>query len=59
MKKLAFILLILFGGLLNAQNTTVSATVVDSDGTAWAGGTWSINFLPNPAFPGIAQYKIT
>lgn len=31
--------------------TTVSATVVDSDGTTWANGSWSITFLPNQTQP--------
>ena len=41
-----------------AQTTSVSATVVDSDGTTWANGTWSIAFQPNSATPDINRYNI-
>ena len=41
------ILLLCSGGISFAQTTVVSATVVDSDSTAWAGGTWTIKFMPN------------
>jgi len=37
-------LLLLITPLTFAQSTTVSATITDSDGFAWAGGTYSITF---------------
>lgn len=41
-----------------AQSTTVSTTgVVDTpDGATWAGGTYSISFLPTQSYPNINQY---
>lgn len=59
MKKI----LVLFGALVlavaaSAQNTTVSATVVDSDGTAWANGTWSITLTPGTYQPDPSKYTI-
>lgn len=57
MKKIALLLLLVFSTLVKAQNTTVNATVVDSDGTTWANGTWSITFQPNPNYPA-AIYNI-
>src|SRR5258707_7106477 len=45
-------------GVSYAQTTAVSATVVDSDGTTWANGTWSINFQPGPGFNSPSQYRI-
>ena len=41
-----------------AQNTTVTATVIDSDGTMWINGSWSITFTPNPSQPNIGMYNI-
>ena len=54
MKKLAVIGYLVFCALnAAAQNTTVTATVVDSDGTVWAGGKWSISFNPAQGYPNI------
>lgn len=40
-----------------SQSTTVSTVgVVDHDGFTWAGGTYTIQFSPNPSFPGIGSY---
>lgn len=53
MKKLfalAFGMLLLGAGAL-AQTTSVTATVTDSDGTIWKNGTWSVDFVANPANP--------
>jgi hypothetical protein len=60
MKKfLMFIVAFLVSALtLEAQTTTVSATVVDSDSTVWSNGNWSIAFVPNPSFPSLGQYNI-
>ncbi len=41
-----------------AQNTTLTATVVDSDGTTWANGSYSISFVPNAANQNVSQYNI-
>jgi hypothetical protein len=41
-----------------AQTNVVTATVVDSDGTAWANGTWSLAFKPNPNTPNTNVYNI-
>lgn len=41
-----------------AQTTSVSATVVDTDGTTWANGTWKLSFVPNNATPNIQLYNI-
>src|SRR6266567_1703320 len=60
MKKLlalCFLSVVLLG-ISSAQTTALSATVVDSDGTTWANGTWSINFKPGPGFFSPSQYKI-
>lgn len=45
-------------GVSSAQTTAVSATVVDSDSTTWANGTWSIDFKPGPGFFSPSQYNI-
>lgn len=58
MKKFYSLLILFHSSLAAAQNTTVNATVVDSDGTTWANGTWSINFRPNTSFPNLNQYKL-
>lgn len=55
MKNLWFGLL-LFCCSLSAQTTTVTATVVDSDGQSWNNGTWSLAFTPNPAYPNLSSY---
>jgi hypothetical protein len=58
MKKYLIALMLLLAGRLSAQTTAVSATVVDSDGTTWANGTWSLSFSPNNNFPNPNQYTI-
>ena len=40
------------------QNTTITATVVDSDGTVWANAPYSLNFRVNPAQPDRDIYNI-
>jgi hypothetical protein len=61
MKKLVLLAmaLILCCAGVEAQNTVVSATVVDSDSTAWANGTWSVAFIPNPTQPNVNLYNIS
>lgn len=54
----AFFIFMLLGFTASAQNTTISATVVDSDTTVWAGGSWIVQFVPNPSYPSLAQYNI-
>src|SRR3984885_1104310 len=54
----AFFVLMLLPLLGVAQTTTVTATVVDSDSTTWANGSWTLQFLPNPSYPSLAQYNI-
>jgi lysophospholipase L1-like esterase len=58
MKKYLIALMLLLAGKLSAQTTAVSATVVDSDGTTWTNGTWSLSFSPNNSFPNPNQYTI-
>ena len=43
---------------LLAQNTTVTATIVDSDGTAWANAPYTLSFRVNPNNPNINVYNI-
>jgi hypothetical protein len=58
-KKLLFTLwLLLLGSSLYAQNTVVSATVVDSDSTAWANGTWTMTLIPGPSQPNPNAYTV-
>jgi hypothetical protein len=45
-------------GILSAQTTTVSATVVDSSTTTWANGSWSVQFVPSPSNPNINVYLV-
>jgi hypothetical protein len=52
MKKLLSGLLFLAAALGAAQTTTVTATVVDPDGTPWANGTCSALYAPIPGSPG-------
>jgi hypothetical protein len=58
MKKiLALFVLSLMSGWVFAQSTTVStAGVVDHDSSVWIGGTYTIQFKPNPSFPSIGSY---
>jgi hypothetical protein len=50
MKKLflAFLLLLCLSISVQAQNTTVSATVTDSGSVVWANGTYAFTFVPSP-----------
>jgi hypothetical protein len=48
----------LVSGWALGQNTTVSATITDSDSFVWSNAAYSIQFVPAPAFPNIGQYKI-
>lgn len=50
------LIFLLFSTVAIAQSTTVSATVVDSDSTTWANGTWSISFVPSQSFPNLSSY---
>lgn len=59
MKKniLTFLLFLLLAlPIALAQSTTVSVTVVDANSQAWAGGTISYQFRPNPNYP-TSQYS--
>jgi hypothetical protein len=56
--KIATALLAALSPALAAQNTTVTATVVDSDNVTWVGGTWTMQFVPNGAQPSIKAYNI-
>lgn len=38
--------------------TTVSATVVDSDGQAWMRGIWKLEFIPALGHPNLTQYQV-
>lgn len=59
MRKSLFALLILLAPALAAgQNTNVSFTMVDTDGTHWFGGTWKMDFHPNPNQPGEGNYRL-
>jgi len=51
-------MLLAFGNYVVAQNTTISGTMVDTDGTAWVNGTWRLVFRPNPQFPNENQYRL-
>ncbi len=60
MKKLLALLgtLLCIGSVSFAQTTTVSGTVIDSDGTTWTNGTISAQFVPNPSQQNISIYNI-
>ena len=60
MKKLLALLgtLLCMGSVSFAQTTTVSGTVIDSDGTTWTNGTISAQFVPNPSQQNISIYNI-
>jgi hypothetical protein len=58
MKKLICFVLLSLGIISHAQTTTVSATVVDTDGTTWANGSWSVTFVPNLSNPNVGAYNI-
>lgn len=38
--------------------TSVSATMVDSDGIAWVRGSWKLEFIPNPNNPNLSKYLV-
>jgi hypothetical protein len=42
---------------LFGQTTAVTATITDSDATAWANGTFTVTFVPNPTFSGQYQFN--
>jgi len=56
--------LLFFGALLLgssvcvAQTTAVTATVVDSDSTVWAGASWTLSFIVGPTQSNPAAYTI-
>lgn len=56
----AFLLIFIFLNAVSslAQMTTVTATVTDSDGTLWANGTVTAQFVPNPSQPNVNIYNI-
>lgn len=58
MKKLLSLCLFLVCALVQAQTTSVTATVSDSTSQAWINGTWTLTFVPNPANPNINIYNI-
>lgn len=58
MKKLLSLCLFLVCALVQAQTTSVTATVTDSTSQAWINGTWTLTFVPNPANPNINIYNI-
>ena len=60
MKRFVLLILglILYAGAAKAQDTTVTASVIDTDGTIWANGTWKAEFVPNPSNPNINQYYL-
>jgi hypothetical protein len=60
MKKfIALVIGLAFSSILaNAQTTTVTATITDSDSTVWINPQWSVQFVPNPNFPQLSSYSI-
>lgn len=58
MRKALIALLILLPMRVSAQNTTVSFTMVDTDGTHWFTGAWKMDFHPNPNQPGEGNYRL-
>ena len=47
-----FLLYLILGWTALAQNTTVSGTIVDTDGTVWANGSWQAQLInPNGGVP--------
>jgi hypothetical protein len=57
MKKFLLLLFILSCLSCGAQTTAITATVVDSDGTTWAGGSWKISFITNGNIQNMASYN--
>jgi len=58
-KTLATLALILAASSALSQTATFSGTVTDTDGQAWIGGKWGIEFLPNPSYPSLNQYYVS
>jgi hypothetical protein len=60
MRRLLSLFPVLFclAALAQAQ-TTVTATVTDSDGIAWANGLWSVTYQQSPGFPGVLTNSLT
>lgn len=44
--------------IAQAQMTTMTGQVIDTDGIAWSNGSWTMNFLPNPDQPTMNLYNI-
>lgn len=59
MRKIVTSLVLVFAALLAHGQTTVTATVVDSDGTAWANCTYAITYLNAAAYPGPLTNALT
>lgn len=58
MKKLCTLFsLLLLSAALHAQTTVASATITDSTGQVWFGGTYIITFTPSPGFQGPYYYQ--
>jgi hypothetical protein len=60
MRKIIALLgiLLLVSSISFAQTTIVSGNTIDSDGTAWVGGSITAQFVPNPSQPNINIYNI-
>lgn len=60
MKKLLSLFIVSFWLSLSAsaQQTTVTATITDSDSFVWQSARWQVSFRVNSAFPNINQYTI-
>lgn len=59
MKKiLALLGFLLLAAVSYGQTTTVTGTVVDTDGTTWANGSWKVTFVPSPSQPNPNIYNI-
>ena len=49
--------ILLFSLTVRAQTTAVSATIIDSDSIAWAGGSFTVTFMPKAGAPGPYIYN--
>lgn len=59
LRKLSIVFILgLVTGSVFGQTTSVTATIVDTDGFTWVGAQVTVNFLPNPSFPNINQYTL-
>jgi hypothetical protein len=56
MRKLLCLLAFAFALAAHGQSTTVGATITDSDGNAWQGGSYQISFVPNSNTPSPQSY---